>query len=112
MKTFLRVLSISALHLASLGANAGESPFFDINQPPHPFDVVLDNVNNYQGELEYSYILGNGDTLKSGNANCNSSICTITELPFGSLMKSGAILTLSQNGIVTYAAPYGPEYVN
>ncbi|EOA3857416.1 hypothetical protein ACH03U_003293 [Vibrio cholerae] len=111
MKTFLRVLSISALQLASLGANAGESPFFDINQPPHPFDVVLDNVNNYQGELEYSYILDNGDTLKSGNANCNSSICTITDLPFGSLIKSGAILTLSQNGVVIYAAPYGPEYV-
>ncbi|MEG9414473.1 hypothetical protein [Vibrio cholerae] len=112
MKTFLRVLSISALHLASLGANAGESPFFDINHPPQPFDVVLDKVNDYQGELEYSYILDNGDVLRSGKTHCHSSICTIVDLPYGSLIKSGAILTLSQNGTVTYAAPYGPEYFN
>lgn len=114
MKTFLRVLSISALQLASLGANAGESPFFDINQPPQPFDVVLDKVNDYQGELEYSYILDNGDVLRSGKTHCHSSICTIVDLPYayGSLIKSGAILTLSQNGTVTYAAPHGPEYFN
>ncbi|WP_162809008.1 hypothetical protein [Vibrio cholerae] len=104
MKNFIKILSVSALHLFSLEINAE-------NISRH-LDVVLDEMNNYKGEIQYSIISASGDMWRSGNANCDSSICNIIDLQYDSFVKPGSILTLSEDGIVKYATPYGPEYVN
>ncbi len=104
LKNFIKILSVSALHLFSLEINAE-------NISRH-LDVVLDEMNNYKGEIQYSIISASGDMWRSGNANCDSSICNIIDLQYDSFVKPGSILTLSEDGIVKYATPYGPEYVN
>ncbi|EOX1607716.1 hypothetical protein [Vibrio cholerae] len=104
MKNFIKILSVSALHLFSLEINA--------ENISRPLDVVLDEMNNYKGEIQYSIISASGDMWRSGNANCDSSICNIIDLQYDSFVKPGSILTLSEDGIVKYATPYGPEYVN
>ncbi|KQA37163.1 hypothetical protein XV72_02000 [Vibrio cholerae] len=104
LKNFIKILSVSALHLFSLEINA--------ENISRPLDVVLDEMNNYKGEIQYSIISASGDMWRSGNANCDSSICNIIDLQYDSFVKPGSILTLSEDGIVKYATPYGPEYVN
>ncbi|EPO2881905.1 hypothetical protein ACT7SV_003021 [Vibrio cholerae] len=111
MKNHIRKLPISVLILVSLATNAVEYPFFDTDQFPPSFEIVLDKVNNYQGEMTYSIVLTDSNISHSGNAYCDYSICTILDLPFESAIKPGTIITLSKNGVVRYAAPYGPEYL-
>ncbi|EJL6368361.1 hypothetical protein NMR34_003592, partial [Vibrio cholerae] len=91
MKNFIKILSVSALHLFSLEINAE-------NISRH-LDVVLDEMNNYKGEIQYSIISASGDMWRSGNANCDSSICNIIDLQYDSFVKPGSILTLSEDGI-------------
>ncbi len=111
LKTYIRRLSIPLLHLVSLETNAVNYLFFDTNQFPSSFEIVLDKVNDYQGEMKYSIVLPDSNIWHSGNAHCDYSICTILDLPFESAIKPGTIITLSKNGVVRYAAPYGPEYL-
>lgn len=103
MKTFIKILSTSLLHLVSLGANAQDDT--------QTLDILLSGPHNYKLKMRYEFISANGSVFRSGDADCYSpSLCTIVEPPHTSLTEPGAYLVLSDDGVVKYVAPYGPEY--
>ncbi|EPO2881904.1 hypothetical protein ACT7SV_003020 [Vibrio cholerae] len=103
MKTFIKILSTSLLHLVSLGANAQDDT--------QTLDILLSGSHNYKLKMRYEFISANGSVFRSGDADCYSpSLCTIVEPPHTSLTEPGAYLVLSDDGVVKYVAPYGPEY--
>lgn len=111
MKKKFKIFSISALYIVSLGASAESSPYLDIRPTVQNFDVILGEANEYQGQLQYTIILADSDVWGSGYASCDSSKCKIVDFRFDSLIGSDATLTLSKDGTVVYAAPYGVEYI-